>query len=272
MQNQGGRQRVETHPIHEDRELLIYRDGSNCTAQHPIVKESQLKIILDGEEWATLLCSPHSLELLAIGTLVNEGVLRSRHDLRDISCRPEQGIVWVDTTDGATRPSGMPRQDPASRRGIGRNSLHLPADYERLEPTTHTPRFTATELLRWADLLEEEAKTFKLTGGVHEAALAYGGGFVAYYEDISRRNALDRICGYAFLNEVDTSDKAVILSCRISGEMLTRVAQVGAPIVVSRAAPTCLSIDLAEKLGITLVAFARGNSLNVYAHPWRITK
>lgn len=201
--------------------------------------------MLNGQELATLLCSPHSFELLAIGFLVSKGILENHDDLKDVSCRPEEGVVRVDIADGAARIDGFP-------------------------PIARMTRFAVKDLLSWATLLDEEAKTFKLTGGVHEAALAHGEGFVAYYEDIGRHNALDRIVGYTFLNDVDTSDKAVILSSRISSEILTKVARIGAPVVVSRAAVTCLSIDLAEQLGITLVGFARSNSLNVYTHPGRI--
>ena len=262
---------METYSIYEDRELFIYRDGGKKeTARHPIVREAPLTIMLNGEELATLLCSPHSLELLAVGFLVSEGILQSRDDLKDVSCRPEQGVVWVDTADDATRLDGFLKRNFASCCGKGRPSLHFLNDHKLPQPVAHMTRFAAKDLLGWATLLDEEAKTFRLTGGVHEAALAHGEGFVAYYEDIGRHNALDRILGYTFLNDVDTSDKAVILSSRISSGILTKVARIGAPVVVSRAAPTCLSIDLAEQLGITLVGFARGKSLNVYTHPGRI--
>lgn len=262
----------DTARIYEDRELLIYEDGGCNAARHPIVREMPLTITLNGGELATLLCSPHSLELLAIGFLVSEGILQQRGDLKDVSCRPEQGVVCVETADGAMRTDGFLRRNFASSCGKGRPSLYYLNDYEQIEPLAlaRQTRFRAKDVLGWARLLEKEAETFRLTGGVHEAALAYGEGFVVIYEDIGRHNALDRISGYTFLNEVDASDKAVILSCRVSSEMLTKVARIGAPLVVSRAAPTCLSIDLAEQLGITLVGFARGNSLNVYTHPGRI--
>jgi FdhD protein len=202
--------------------------------------------------------------------LVSEGILQNHGDLKDIACRPEQGVVWVDTTDGATRIDGFLRRNFASCCGKGRPSLPFLNDYKQIQPIAHMTRFTVKDLLGWATLLDEEAKTFKLTGGVHEAALAYREGFVVGYEDIGRHNALDRILGYTFLNHIDTSDKAIILSSRISSEMLAKVARIGAPVVVSRAALTCLSIDLAEQLGITLVGFARDNGLNVYTHPGRI--
>lgn len=247
---------TEIDSIYEHRELLIYSDGGKNSARHPIVKEAPFTIVLNGEELVTLLCSPHSFEVLAIGFLVSKGILHKRDDLRDMACRPEQGIVWVDTAASAARPNSFPRIN------------HI----EQVQTLAHVTYFAAQDLLGWAALLDEEAKTYRLTGGVHEAALACGKSFVVSYEDIGRLNTLDRILGYTFLNAIDVSNKAVVLSSRISAEMLTKVARIGVPLVVSRAAPTCLSLDLAEKLGITLVGFARGNSLNVYTHPGRIVE
>lgn len=267
------RKRVETSSICQHRELFIYKDGGKKVAvRHPIVQETPLTIMLNGEELATLLCSPHSLELLALGFLVSEGILQSRDDLKGVTCRPEQGVVWVDTTDGATRTDGFLRRNFASCCGKGRPALHFLNDYEQIQPVARTTRFKVPELVRWAALLETEAKTYWLTGGVHEAALAWEEGFVVSFEDIGRHNALDRILGHVFLNDIDTSDKAVIVSSRVSSEMVTKAACIGVPLVVSQGALTCLSIDLAEQLGITLVGFARGKSLNVYTHPHRIVE
>ncbi len=261
---------AETHNIYEDREAIKYTDeGKNTLWQH-VVKEMPLTIMLNGEELATVVCSPHSFELLAIGFLVSEGVLQSRDELKEIACRPEQGVVWVDTTNGEARIDGFLKRNFASCCGKGRPALHYLNDYEQLQPILHETHFAARELLGLVALLDEEADTFRLTGGVHEAALAHREGIVVSYEDIGRHNALDRILGYTFLNDIDTSDKVVMLSGRIASEMLTKVARIGVSVVVSRSAPTCLSIDLAEQLGITLVGFARGNSLFVYAHPERI--
>lgn len=256
--------------MYEEREVLTYKDGEKSVARHPIVKETPLTIMLNGEELATLVCSPHAFELLAIGFLVSEGVLQNRAELKDVSCRPEQGVVWIDTASGATQVDGFLKRNFASCCGKGRPAMHFLNDYEQIQPIAHTTRFTVNELMGFVALLDAEAKTYRLTGGVHEAAMAHREGFVVSYEDIGRHNALDRILGYTFLNDVDTSDKAIILSGRISSEMLTKAARIGVPVVVSRAAPTCLSIDLAAQLGITIIGFARGNSLNVYTHPDRI--
>jgi FdhD protein len=207
---------------------------------------------------------------LAIGFLVSNGILQNHDQLKNIACQPEQGVVWVDIINGAAQADGFLRRNFASCREKGRPSLPFRNDYEQIKPLTHTSRFAVKDLLGFVALLEKEAKTYKLSGGVHEAALAHGKDFVVSYEDIGRHNALDRILGYTFLNNIDTSDKAIILSGRIASEMLTKAARIGVPVVVSRSAPTCLSIDLAEQLGITIIGFARGNNLNVYTHPDRI--
>lgn len=263
---------VVPYDIYEDREPTQYTEAGKRTVRQHIVKETPLTIMLNGQELATLLCSPHSFELLALGFLVNEGVLQDRDELKDIAYRPEQGAVWVETTSSAAQTSGFPNRNSSGYYGKGGASFHSPAGAEQTQPVSYSTQFKSREVLGFISKLEAEAYTFKLTGGVHEAALAHRGGFVVSYEDIGRHNALDRVLGHTFLNRIDTSDKAVILSGRIASEMLAKVARIGAPVVVSRSAPTCLSIEMAERLGITLVGFARGNSFSVYTHPDRIVE
>ena len=261
---------AEITNLSEYREFLTYKDGKKSKVRHHVAKEVPLTIMLNGEELATLVCSPHSFELLAIGFLVSEGILQNHDQLKNITCRAEEGIVWVDAVDSTARADNLLRRTSASCGGKMRPASHFLNDYKQIQPVVCRSSFTVKELLGYIALLDEKAGTFRLTGGVHEAALAHGESFVVRYEDIGRHNALDRVLGYTFLNKIDASDKAVILSGRIASEMLTKSARIGVPIVVSKSAPTCLSIELAEQLGMTLVGFARGNSLNVYTHPDRV--
>ena len=90
------------------------------------------------------------------------------------------------------------------------------------------------------------------------------------YEDIGRHNAVDRVLGYAFLNRIDTSDKILLLSGRISSEILIKAARRGVPLVVSRSAPTKLALELADQFGVTVVGFARGERFSIYSHKERI--
>ena len=125
-------------------------------------------------------------------------------------------------------------------------------------------------MLQIINLLEERSSTFRLTGGVHSAALADQNGIICMYEDIGRHNAVDKVLGYAFLNEINTEDKCLLLSGRVASEILIKAARAHIPVVLSRTAPTGLTIDLAEELNITVVGFARGDRFSVYSHPERV--
>lgn len=255
--------------MYEKRAQTICGPGVRRNDALPVVNEIPVTIMLNDEELATLVCSPYEFELLAIGFLVSEGLLLDPRDLLEVSCRPEQGVVWVRARN-VRHVDGFLKRNFASCCGKGRPSLHFLNDYTQLQPIEHEARFTVREVLQFANLLNEASDVFRLTGGVHEAALARAGGLVACFEDIGRHNALDRILGYTFMNAVDTSGMAVVLSGRVASEMLTKAARIGVPVIVSRSAPTALAIDLADQLGITLVGFTRNNSMSVYTHPMRV--
>jgi len=255
--------------IIEKRPATAIKDGVALATHYNVVRELPLTIILNDEELATLVCSPHELKTLAVGFLVSEGLLQNPDDLLEVSCREEQGVIWI-RTSCPFQGDGFLKRNFTSCCGKGRPSLHFINDYNQIQPVASDVTFTAKQVIRYSALLDENSDVFKLTGGVHEAALAHGESLVVRYDDIGRHNALDRVLGYTFLNRIDTSDKAVVLSGRVASEMLTKAARIGVPLVVSRSAPTSLSIDLAEQLGITIAGFARGNSFNVYTHPERI--
>lgn len=115
-----------------------------------------------------------------------------------------------------------------------------------------------------------EAQSYHESRGIHAAALADGGKLLIVTEDVGRHNAIDNICGEAMLRGIPTAGKILLATGRISSEMLRKGARMGTPIVVSRASATTLSIDLAKRLGLTLVGYVRGDSFYVYSHPERL--
>ena len=88
--------------------------------------------------------------------------------------------------------------------------------------------------------------------------------------DVARHNAVDKVIGYCILNGIDCRDKILVVSGRISSDMLEKADKGSIPIVLSKSASTTLSIEKAEQAGITLVGFVRGERMNVYTHPNRI--
>ncbi len=162
------------------------------------------------------------------------------------------------------------RRQIASCCGKGRALLYFVNDARQLSPVQSTVQFTASHLLNLINRLEDNSATFRLTGGVHSAALADNAEMLVMYEDIGRHNAVDKAMGYAFLNRISFDDKCIMLSGRISSEILIKAAHRGMPLVLSRSAPTLLAVELAEQLNITVVGFARGQRLNIYTHGERV--
>ncbi|RQD74048.1 MAG: formate dehydrogenase accessory sulfurtransferase FdhD, partial [Candidatus Syntrophonatronum acetioxidans] len=118
--------------------------------------------------------------------------------------------------------------------------------------------------------LQKRADLFRQTGGVHSSALGTAEGIISFCEDIGRHNAVDKLLGECIDKEISLEDKMLITSGRLSSEILLKAAKIGIPVLLSRAAPSSLSVELARKLGITMVGFIRGKRMNIYAGEWRI--
>ena len=113
---------------------------------------------------------------------------------------------------------------------------------------------------------------YKATGGVHSAALCNAGSIIVFSEDIGRHNAIDKIFGQCLLEDMPTEGHLILTSGRVSSEILLKVARRNVPMLVSKAAPTDMGIKLANDLRITLIGFARGKKMNIYANEQRVTK
>lgn len=131
-------------------------------------------------------------------------------------------------------------------------------------------RYTPAHLLEIINQLDASSYTFQRTGGVHSAGLADNQKLLFRFEDIGRHNAVDKVIGQAFLEQIDLRDKCLLLSGRIAGEILLKTACNGIPVILSRSAPTLLAVETAERLGLTVVGFARGQKFNLYCHGERI--
>jgi FdhD protein len=256
--------------MYESRKITRWTENGVRREEDRVVRETPLTIMLNNRELATIVCSPYAQRELVVGFLAGEGLVRGLSDIKGYFYREEQEVVWVVTESSGQPLENFLRRNFSSCCGKGRPSLYFRNDSDQVAPLGGEARFTGAEVLSLIGLLDESSETFRLTGGVHSAALADNDRILVKYEDIGRHNALDRVLGHAVINGIETSDKAVLLSGRISSEMLVKAARIGAPVVISRSAPTGLAIDLAEQLNLTVVGFARGSGMNIYCHAERI--
>ena len=132
-------------------------------------------------------------------------------------------------------------------------------------------KFSAKEILNCADkLLSELAKTHTITHGVHSGVIFDGKNILVYREDIGRHNVFDKLFGWAIRNKIDLSDKMIIFSGRCSSEMMNKILRMNISTVAAKSVPTTLSIEIAKKAGITLIARMNHGSFCIYTNPQRI--
>ena len=256
--------------IYTKREITVYKSGQNAIFEDQVVLEKPLTLFLNHVELATMICSPGGYEELGIGFLISEGIVHKRSDITLITCREEEGLLWIETSIPTPQTNNFLRRHMASCCGKGRAGLYFINDFRQLQAVQSNTQFSAEQLLGFMNALENKSDVFHLTGGVHGAALADHSGLLFMFEDIGRHNAVDKVLGKAFLNEINTSDKCLLLSGRIASEILIKAARSNIAFILSRSAPTELTIELAEELEIAVVGFARGDHLNIYSHPEKV--
>ncbi|MGI6308977.1 MAG: formate dehydrogenase accessory sulfurtransferase FdhD [Dethiobacteria bacterium] len=254
-----------------EAEIIRIREQQRSREKDCLIREIPLTIFFNERELVTLLCSPEKLDYLAVGFLRSEGLLESKDDLEEINVDVEKGLVFVRTktsTDLVEKLYG--KRTITSGCGKGTLFAHV-LDSLQSKRVESPLQVKAGELFKLMAALQKASLLFKTTGGVHSAALAVSDKILFYSEDIGRHNAVDKIVGECILKNVPLEDKILLSSGRISSEIVVKGAKLGLPLIVSRSAPTSLSVELADKMGITLVGFVRGRRLNIYAHEARIS-
>lgn len=231
-----------------------------------VVRESKLAIFLNEKKLVTLKGSPENYDYLGIGFLYTSGILQKKEDISSIVVDKEQKTIKIKAKniysplEGSLRDSLIPRRSNIEEKLIS-----------RLLPIKCFLKIKSGIIFTLMRTMQEKAELFKLTGGVHSCALAdKQGSIILFTEDISRYNAIDKILGEAFAGDITTEDKIILTSCRISSDILTKIAVGRVPIIISRAAPTDWAVEFAQKIGMTLVGFVRGKRMNIYTHPQRI--
>lgn len=244
--------------------------------------EEPLDIRLHGESFAVVMRTPGDDQALAAGFLYSERVILGAADIGAVEhCRhPDRSDVH-NVVDVFLRGEavGRGRERLADRRRViansscgicGRTSIdELRADLEPLPPPGHV---TAAMIASLPARLRETQETFSHTGGLHGAALfSFDGTLVGAAEDVGRHNAVDKIVGRLLLDERPIRDAVLMVSGRVSFEIVQKAWLAGIPVIAAVSAPTSLAVDLANTAGITLLGFVRPPGFNAYTHQGSIS-
>jgi FdhD protein len=241
--------------------------GRFLTVDGAVVREAMVRLFVNGQELASLMCSPVELDLLALGFLSTEGLIQGPEEVRLIKVCPSATCVdvWLQRADFEV-PG---RRIITSGCAGGVTFADLAADQE---PVRSDLRVGARQLCALTQALIEAADVHRAAGGIHAAALSDGANLLAVTEDIGRHNTIDKLWGRCLMERIPTQNRILLSTGRISSEMLHKAARMQVPVVASRTSPTSLSVALARAWNMTLVGYVRRDSLNVYAGRERITQ
>lgn len=249
--------------------IARFKHGKMELVRDEVVKEIPLTIVLDGNELVTLLCSPGEKEWLAVGFLFSEGLLGKKTDIARTVVDDKRGVVWIDRV-----PKAKKKDERIGKRfittGCGKGFSFTDASEGEDMKVESELRIAPRSIPSLMKEFHLRSETHKMTGGVHGAALCDETEIILFSEDIGRHSAIDKVLGRCLLEGIPMEEHFMIVSGRISSEILVKIARGGIPILISKSAPSDLGIALAKRLRITLIGFARGSRMNVYSNRWRL--
>jgi FdhD protein len=256
-------------------ESLAWRDTGFARATRTIPEETAVAFVYDGSSYAVMMATPHDLEDFAVGLSLAEGIIEAPAELEQFEVVEEEIGIELRMRLAEPRSSVL-----AKRRrmltgpvGCGLCGIESLAEASRPVPavaggTTIAPDaiFAALEATKAAQAINRQ------TQAMHAASFwTRASGLVALREDVGRHNALDKLAGAIALNKVEAGQGIVVVTSRLSVELVQKAAMMRAPMLVAISAPTAMAVRTAEAAGITLVAIARRDGFEVFTHPHRVS-
>ncbi len=227
-----------------------------------VVEEIPIALFINGRHAITVMMSPVNLEDFVTGYLFTEEMIKTTKEIESIKIEKNRISVITKNLFKVLPPK------KTILSGCGGSISYI--DVEKL-PKIHSDFSISAAAITSALRSVKDSDIHRITGAFYRVVLFDSQHVISVAEDIGRHNAIDRIIGYALRNGIYMSQTFVISSGHISSEMVRKCLIANIPILVSGSATTTLSIEIANKSGMTVIGFAREGKLNIYCHPERIT-
>ncbi len=235
-----------------------------------LICEVPLTIFINGEEFVTLLCSPCDQKELAVGFLRSEGLITDSSDLLSLELDAGRGLVNIEVAEHEEWGKTLNKKRTITSGCGGGTTLYRASDALNIKKNESSILIEPAWIISSLNEMQKKSFLYYRTRGAHSSALAREGEIILFAQDIGRHNAVDKLIGRALLEEIKLEGCVICSSGRISSEILLKAARMNIPAVISRAAPTSLSVRLGKELGITVVGFVTGKSFKVFSHPERV--
>ncbi len=253
---------------------VVWRRSGTSSGPRTIPEETPVALTYNRVTHAVMLATPADLADFAVGFSLGEGIVGSAADIQDLDIvSVPDGIELRMSLDGVRLDALTRRQRRlAGPSGCGLCGLDSLADAIRpVPPVVGGTGFTPEMIQAAMDTMPIAQGLNQQTRAVHAAAFwTAAQGLVALREDVGRHNALDKLAGALAQAGIAASSGLLLLSSRVSVEMVQKAATLGAPVIVAVSAPTALAVRLAETAGITLIGIARQDGFEIFTHSERI--
>jgi FdhD protein len=253
----------------------IWRDGNLSEGTRLIPEEIALALTYNGGTYAVMMGTPQNLRDFAVGFSLSEGIVQSPDEIESLDIvELDDGIelrMWLSSTKAEFLSDR--RRHIAGPTGCGICGIDSIAEAVRPAAVVTGDRsFSPREIMTAMQSMPALQPINIVTRSVHAATFwTPARGIVALREDVGRHNALDKLAGALAQHKVVAGDGMVLLTSRVSVEMVQKTAAIGAPLMVAVSAPTALAVRMADAAGITLAAIARSDGFEIFTHPERIT-
>ena len=238
------------------KEIFRYIKGKKERFLDNIVDEYQIKLFVNQKEIFLFQTFPLNIDELAIGFLYSKGIISSIKDIKQSTFDKLTNEYYVHIKNGLEINSN-------GLRSI--NSTFLDR-VPLVKPMKSSLFLEKDKIVEFMEKLNHLSEVFDKTGAVHTTAISNTTEIEYYYDDIGRHNAIDKCLGKALINNTGLENKILLVTCRISSGIISKLINARIPFIISRAPPTAYAIELGEKYGITVIGFCRGSRFNVYSH------
>jgi FdhD protein len=262
-------------PVHRVAQT-VWRDGDWRDGERAVPEETAVAFSYNGTTHAVMMATPRDLTDFAFGFSLTEGIVSSVEEIESLDVIEGAFGVELRMWLAAPRQAALAarRRHLAGPTGCGLCGIESLDEACRPPPAVPAGEvFAPRDILEAVDSMATAQPLHRETRAMHGAAFwQRSRGLVAIREDVGRHNALDKLGGALARSGVAARSGAVVLTSRVSVEMVQKTAFIGVPLIVAISAPTALAVRTAESAGITLVAVARSDGFEIFSHPRRITR
>ncbi|MFP4456762.1 MAG: formate dehydrogenase accessory sulfurtransferase FdhD [Clostridia bacterium] len=243
---------MNKNKVTEFHKIQKFENGFLTELNDEVIVEKPIKLFVNKKHITTFSCSPHNLKSLAIGHLLTKNIISS--------------ITLIDSIYIGKNCI----QIKAAGINITKFSTDVYTALSKISPLDEnflkSINYSLDTIISIMKEFSTYSKTFLKTGAAHSTAFLDKDKIVLFSEDIARHNAVDKLIGNAHINQINTSKLAILTSCRVSGEIISKVITQKIPVLISQSAPSNIAIEFAKKYKVTLIGFARKNRLNIYTN------